>query len=66
MQTHAPHGMERTQTLHHIGLGLLHHIDVAHDDEQHQHHQNNDTDVAGNIGRNNLAHILFLLLKLCI
>ena len=59
MQAHAPHGVEGAQPLHHIGLGLLHHIDVADDNDQHQHHQNGDGHCAGD--RDVVGHVIFLL-----
>ena len=63
MQAHAPHGVEGTQPLHHIGTGLLHHIDVADDDGKHQNHQNGDPYDTGDgqiVGR----HLFFLLFVL--
>ena len=63
MQAHAPHGVEGTQPLHHIGTGLLHHIDVADDDHEHQNHQNGDPYDTGDrqiVGR----HLFFLLFVL--
>ena len=59
MQAHAPHGVEGAQPLHHIGLGLLHHIDVPDDNDQHQHHQNGDGYCAGD--RDVAWHVIFLL-----
>ena len=59
MEAHAPHGVERAQALHHIGLGLLHDIDVADDDDEHQYHQNGDGNRAGD--RDVVEHTIFLL-----
>ena len=39
--------MKGTQTLHHIGLGLLHDVDVADDKDQHQHDQDHQRNGSG-------------------
>ena len=33
------YGVEGAQPLHHIGLGLLHNVDIADDEQQYQDHQ---------------------------
>ena len=39
VDAHAPDGMERAQALHHIGLGLLDHLDVGGQDQNYQYDQ---------------------------
>ena len=56
MQAHTPHGMERAQPLHHIGLGLLHHMDVADDKDQQQHDQDRQRNGPGIKILNKICH----------
>ena len=39
VEANAPHRVEGAQPLHHIGLGLLDDVDIADDQDQHQHHK---------------------------
>ncbi len=59
VQTHAPNAVEGAEALHHVGLGLLDHVDAADDDHQNDDHQNDDGDGARDVVR----HMRFLLIS---